>query len=50
MRDLISFQCEQCKRKNYTGSRNKKKSTEKFSNKKFCPACRSHTMHKEAKI
>ena len=27
MRDLISFQCEQCKRKNYTGSRGTRRST-----------------------
>ena len=50
MRDLISFQCGQCKRKNYTGTKNKKLSTEKLVFKKFCPSCRSHTQHKEAKV
>ncbi len=50
MRDLISLQCDQCKRKNYMGSRNKKQSTEKYSFKKFCSSCRSHTLHKEAKV
>ena len=50
MRDQISLQCDQCKRRNYTSSRNKKKSTEKLSLRKFCPACRSHTLHKEGKV
>ncbi len=50
MRDLISFQCEQCRRRNYTSSKNKKTTTEKLSFKKFCPHCRSHTVHKESKV
>jgi len=50
MRDLISFQCDQCKRRNYTSTKNKKKTTEKLSFRKFCPFCRTHTNHKEAKV
>ncbi len=50
MRDLISLQCESCKHRNYTTSRNKKRTTEKLSMKKFCPACRTHTLHKESKV
>jgi large subunit ribosomal protein L33 len=50
MRDLISLQCEGCKHRNYTTSRNKKRTTEKLSMKKFCPACRAHTVHKESKV
>jgi large subunit ribosomal protein L33 len=50
MRDLISFQCDQCKRRNYTSSKNKKRTTEKLSMRKFCPFCRTHTMHKEGKV
>ncbi len=50
MRDLISLQCEQCKRRNYTSTRNKKRATEKLALRKFCPFCRTHTVHKEAKI
>ena len=43
MRDLISFVCDGCRRKNYTSSKNKKLTTDKLAMKKFCPACRSHT-------
>ena len=50
MRDLINFQCDQCKRRNYTGTKNKKKTTEKFAFRKFCTACRTHSLHKETKI
>jgi large subunit ribosomal protein L33 len=50
MRDLISLQCEQCKRRNYTSSKNKKISTEKLALRKFCPSCRTHTVHKESKV
>ena len=50
MRDLISLQCEQCKRRNYTSTKNKKTHTDKLSLRKFCPACRTHTVHKESKV
>ena len=50
MRELISFACEQCKRRNYTSTKNKKTSTEKLAMRKFCSSCRAHTMHKESKV
>ena len=50
MRDLISLSCDTCKARNYTTTKNKKTQTDKFSIKKFCPKCRSHTIHKEGKI
>ncbi len=49
MRDLIAFQCSQCKRRNYVSTKNRKKTTEKLEFKKFCRWCRSHTVHKETK-
>jgi large subunit ribosomal protein L33 len=50
MRDLVGLACDECKRKNYTTTRNKKKTTEKLTIKKFCPACRGHRAHKEIKV
>ena len=50
MRDNIILQCPECKRRNYVTTKNKKKTTEKLSFRKFCPACRSHTLHKEGKV
>jgi large subunit ribosomal protein L33 len=50
MRDIIALACESCKQRNYTTTKNKKTQTEKFSIKKFCSRCRSHTVHRETKV
>jgi len=49
MRDIVSLACNACKRRNYSTTRNKKKTTERLEMKKYCPWCRSHTVHKETK-
>jgi len=49
MRDIVSLACAECKRRNYSTTRNKKKTTERLSMKKYCPSCRSHTVHREGK-
>jgi large subunit ribosomal protein L33 len=49
MRDIITLQCSECKNRNYTTTRNKKKNQDRLGVKKFCPACRHHTAHKEVK-
>ncbi|MFQ5432307.1 MAG: 50S ribosomal protein L33 [Nitrospinota bacterium] len=50
MRETIALQCEPCKRKNYTASRNKKLQTAKMEVSKYCRFCRQHTLHKEVKV
>ena len=50
IREIISLVCDQCKRKNYTTTKNKKTKSDKFSFRKFCPSCRTHTAHKESKV
>jgi large subunit ribosomal protein L33 len=49
MRDIITLQCSDCKERNYTNTRNKKKQTERLETKKYCPRCRHHTVHRETK-
>jgi large subunit ribosomal protein L33 len=49
MRELITLQCSECKRRNYTSTRNKKKQAERLEIKKYCKFCRKHTLHKEVK-
>ncbi len=49
MRDNIQLACGECKRRNYTSTRNKKKQTERLEVKKYCKFCRRHTAHKEVK-
>lgn len=48
-RDIITMQCPECKNRNYSTTKNKKRTQGKLELKKFCPTCRSHTMHKETK-
>jgi large subunit ribosomal protein L33 len=49
MRDLVILACTQCKRRNYTTTKNKKKHQEKQEQKKYCAFCQKHTSHKETK-
>ncbi|WP_022670836.1 50S ribosomal protein L33 [Hippea alviniae] len=49
MREMVTLACSECKRKNYTSTRDKKKSKEKLELRKYCPFCRKHTIHREVK-
>ncbi|MBN1900960.1 50S ribosomal protein L33 [Candidatus Sumerlaeota bacterium] len=49
MRDIVTLACSECKRRNYTTTRNKKKQGDKLELKKYCPFDRKHTLHKEVK-
>ena len=48
-REKITLICQECKRKNYTTTKNKRTTPDKLELKKYCPSCRSHTLHKEGK-
>jgi len=48
-REIIILACTECKRRNYTSTRNKRTTTEKVELKKFCRAERKHTVHRETK-
>ena len=49
MRDRIILECTECKQRNYTGTKNKRKHPSRIEHKKYCPWCKHHTMHKETK-
>jgi large subunit ribosomal protein L33 len=49
MRVIVSLVCEECKSKNYTTTKNKRRTTTKFRFRKYCPKCGKHTWHKEGK-
>jgi len=49
MRELITLACQDCKRRNYNSTKNKKLHKEKVELKKYCPTCRKHALHKEIK-
>ncbi|MDD3643606.1 MAG: 50S ribosomal protein L33 [Candidatus Krumholzibacteria bacterium] len=49
MRDQVTLACGECKNRNYTTMKNKRKHPDRIEHKKFCPFCRKHTMHKETR-
>ncbi len=48
-REIITLQCVDCKNRNYTTTKNKKKTSDRLELTKFCRTCRHHTVHKEVK-
>ena len=49
MKDVITLACTECKQRNYTTYKDKKKHQAKIELKKYCRFCRVHTLHKEIK-
>ena len=49
MRDKVTLQCGECKRRNYVTTKNKKTTTGKLEFNKYCRWCRKHTKHKETR-
>jgi large subunit ribosomal protein L33 len=49
MREIITLECGDCKRRNYSMTKNKKKNTARVEFKKHCPFCKKHTVHKETR-
>ncbi|MDO4541991.1 MAG: 50S ribosomal protein L33 [Bacillota bacterium] len=49
MRIGIILACTECKNRNYTTDKNKKNNPDRLEMKKYCPHCKTHTLHKETK-
>ncbi len=49
MRDIITLECTECKRRNYTTTKNKKLHSGRVEFKKYCRWDKKHTIHKETK-
>lgn len=49
MREIITLACTDCKRRNYTTTRNKRSGGERLEIKKYCRFERKHTVHREVK-
>ena len=49
MREIVILACSECKRRNYTTTKNKKTMTGKLEIKKYCKKKKKHTLHKETK-
>jgi large subunit ribosomal protein L33 len=48
-RVTITLECQECRERNYTTTKNKRANAEKLELSKFCKRCRQHRRHKETK-
>ena len=48
-RILITLACPDCHERTYHTEKNKRNDPERMTRNKFCPRCRKHTEHREAK-
>ena len=49
MKVIVTLSCTECKRKNYSITKNKRTKPDKLEFKKYCRFCKTHTLHKETK-
>jgi large subunit ribosomal protein L33 len=49
MREIITLECTDCKRRNYSGVKNKRNTPDRLELRKYCRWCRKHTLHKETR-
>lgn len=48
--EKIALKCEDCGRRNYTTTKNRKNMQGKLEMKKYCKWDKKHTLHKETKV
>ena len=48
-RGTIYIACTECQERTYTTTKNRKNDTQRLELKKYCPRCRVHRLHREAK-
>ena len=49
-RVIITFECKDCKERNYSNTKNKRTTPEKLELMKFDPVARKHVAYKEVKL
>jgi len=48
-RIVVTLACSECKERTYTTEKNKKNDPNRLELRRYCPRCRSHTLHRESK-
>ncbi|MBI2830165.1 MAG: 50S ribosomal protein L33 [Chloroflexi bacterium] len=48
-RMIVYLACTECKERTYTTSKNRRNDPNRLELMKFCPRCRTHRLHREAK-
>jgi large subunit ribosomal protein L33 len=49
VRPKITLACNECKHRNYITKKNRRNDPDRMELKKFCPNCRTHTLHRETR-
>ncbi|MGM0453408.1 MAG: 50S ribosomal protein L33 [Thermodesulfobacteriota bacterium] len=49
MKVNITLACMDCKRRNYSTTKNKRTKPDRLELKKYCRFCQGHTVHRETK-
>ncbi|GAB6139216.1 50S ribosomal protein L33 [Halanaerobaculum tunisiense] len=49
MREIITLACTECKRRNYSTTKNSSNQRQRLELKKYCKFCKEHTLHKETR-
>jgi large subunit ribosomal protein L33 len=49
VRPKITLACNECKHRNYITKKNRRNDPDRMELKKFCPNCRTHTVHRETR-
>ena len=49
MRSMITLACNECKRRNYNKTKNKRTHPDRVEYVKYCRFCGGHTAHKETR-
>ncbi|WP_084213622.1 50S ribosomal protein L33 [Thermicanus aegyptius] len=49
MRVIVTLACTDCKQRNYTTTKDKKKHPDRLETRKYCKFCNHHTIHRETR-
>ncbi|MGQ9546054.1 MAG: 50S ribosomal protein L33 [Dehalococcoidia bacterium] len=49
LRVVVHLACTGCSRRTYTTTKNSKNDPQRLELRKYCPECRTYTVHREAK-
>ena len=48
-RILVTFGCVDCRQRTYNSNKSRRNDPQRLELKKYCPRCRTHTLHREVR-
>lgn len=49
VRVIVTLECTECKRRNYSTTKNRRTLQNRLEIRKHCPNCNAHTLHRETR-